>query len=283
MVKQLPTAEIILDSINPNGDRLTSFVCTYHRFIHAEVLTHRLFSRNASSSRAIPVKAMIEKVRASDVMPLHWGQNQKGMVADAEVEDARIEDAQSIWRGAKQQAIAYAKSLSSMGIHKQVVNRLLEPFSPITTIITATDYQNFFLQRCHPSAQPEINALAIAMMEAYQRSNPTQLGWGDYHMPFLKPSDIESGLSQKSLSMIAVGRCARVSYLNHDGTRNPTKDIALYERLTTEKPPHLSPLEHVAIAKDGQYANFTGWQSHRNEIESHQLNLVSVEVDDVSL
>lgn len=258
-----PTAKVIADSINPNGDRLTTFEVKFHRFILPEILTHRVFSRNTSSSRAIPTKKLLEKVKEEEVAPLHWGANQKGMQAFEEVEDPT--QAFHAWDRARECAIHYAEQLMLSGIHKQVVNRLLEPFSSVTMLITATEYKNFFTQRCHPDAQPEIQALAIAMMEACQASDPKQLDWEDWHIPFSEDLDKEP-LCRKL--EIATGRCARVSYLNHDGTRDFDKDMVLHDRLLEAQPPHLSPFEHCAKATHGQWANFTGFQSYRNQLEN---------------
>ena len=275
-----PSASIIADSINPSGDRLTTFVCTYHRFIHSELLTHRMFSRNSSSSRAIPVKKMIEKVKAENVMPLHWGKNQKGMSAEKDhnalvinhfcdykttVEYSR----ESAWENTKENALMMAEAYADAGYHKQLVNRILEPFSSITTIITATDYENFFKQRCHPDAQPEIQAIAIAMMEAYQESTPEELADGQWHTPFVSDDEAkDQGLNIKARLMVATGRSARVSYLTHAGTRDVVEDIALHDRLLSANPPHLSPFEHCAIASESKYfANFKGFKSYRYQLE----------------
>lgn len=276
-----PTAEIIADSINPNGDRLTTFVCTYHRFIHAEVLTHRVLSRNASSSRAIPVKKMIEKVKTENVMPLYWGKNQKGMTAKEDHNDPvicpfgwkQVEYSRELaWENARENALMMAEAYADAGYHKQIVNRLLEPFSSITTIITATDFENFFKQRCHPDAQPEIQALAIAMMEAYQESNPKTLEWGEWHIPFVsKEESTEQGLNLKAQLMVSTGRSARTSYLNHFGVRDVQEDIRLHQDLITADPPHLTPFEHPAVAKIGTYANFSGFQSYRNQLEKKEV------------
>jgi thymidylate synthase ThyX len=274
-----PSAKIIADSINEDGDRLTTFVLTYHRFIHSEMMTHRMLSKNSSSSRAIPVEKMIAKVGADDVYPLHWGANQKGMSADNEVPPEKIAIAELVWDAARIDAINYARKLVKLGIHKQVVNRLLEPFSSITVICSGTEYQNFFNQRCHPDAQPEIKAIADLMRHEYGNSHPTQLDNGQWHIPFCDMGDrgdwyrqyLHSHKTDEQISeqiKIAVGRCARVSYLNHDGTRNIEKDIELHDRLLTSKPAHLSPFEHIAVAKRGKFANFTGFQSYRNQIEN---------------
>ena len=267
-----PKAKIIADSINPCGDRLTTFVLTYHRFIHSEIMTYRQWSRSAQSSRAIPVEKMIAKVESEMVAPLFWGQNQKGMIAEKEMHPEDIENAIMTWNLARESAIMYAKFLVKKKAHKQIVNRLLEPFSSITVIVTATDYQNFFNQRCHPDAQPEIKALADLMRVEYENSNPNRLEAGQWHTPFIDDfSWNELRLTQTELFpvKVAVGRCARVSYLNHDGVRSLEDDIKLHDRLLSSKPAHLSPFEHVAVALDSseKRANFTGFESYRYQLE----------------
>jgi thymidylate synthase ThyX len=263
-----PSAKIIADSINESGDRLTTFVLTYHRMIHSEFMTHRMLSKNSSSSRAIPVEKMIAKLIADDVYPLYWGKNQKGMVATKEVDEVTEQKAMKIWDYAREDAIGHASYLAFIGIHKQVVNRLLEPFSTITVICSGTEYQNFFDQRCHPDAQPEIRALADAMRVEYDASEPNLLKEGQWHIPFISQDMGERPANFQDLIKVAVGCCARVSYLNHDGVRNIADDIKLHDRLLTSRPAHLSPFEHCAVAAKGKFANFTGWQSYRWQVEN---------------
>jgi thymidylate synthase ThyX len=275
-----PSAQIIADSINLTGDRLTTFVLTYHRFIHSEFMTHRMLSKNSSSSRAIPVEKMIELIESESVEPLHWGANCKGMSAKEELNAQAQYAAQIEWWYARKNAITSARRMVEIGVHKQVVNRLLEPFSTITVICSGTEYQNFFNQRCHPDAQPEIQALANLMKLEYDASVPRFLEDGDWHIPLMKEEDweelklrwqeVRNGVlcSRK----IAVGRCARVSYLNHDGVRNIEDDIKLHDRLLTSRPAHLSPFEHVAIAlpDSEKCANFTGFKSYRKHLEEQK-------------
>ena len=266
-------AEIIADSINATGDRLTTFVLTYHRMIHSEFMTHRMLSKNSSSSRAIPVERMIKLVESQEVYPLHWGKNQKGMSAQMEVTVEEAQAASAIWQQARMDAIHHAQQLIEIGIHKQVVNRLLEPFSTITVICSGTEYQNFFEQRCHPDAQPEIQALANKMKAAYDASQPKQLAAGEWHMPLVKQDDLNEISDINELIKVAVGRCARVSYLNHDGVRNLADDVKLHDRLLTSKPAHLSPFEHIASAlpNSEKRANFTGFQSYRFDVERNRF------------
>ena len=269
-----PSAKVIADSVNPSGDRLTTFEIKLHRYVLAEFNTHRKNSRNFQSSRACPVQKMITNIVDDDVYPLHWGKNQKGMIANQEVDEQTKIDAKIIWNNARVEAIKHTRMLIDIGIHKQVANRLLEPFMAITGIVTATDYSNFFSQRCHLDAQPEIRALADAMKAAYDESEPQPLESGVWHLPLIKNEDWDEIGNQNELIKISVGRCARVSYLNHDGVRDINADIALHNRLLSSKPPHLSPFEHVAIALDSseQCANFTGFKSYRYMLErEHDL------------
>jgi thymidylate synthase ThyX len=264
-----PSAQINADSVNPNGDRLTTFVLTYHRMIHSEVMTYRQWSRNCSSSRAIPIAKNINQVQELNLYPIHWGANQKGMQAYEEISPEDQIYARRAWDEAREACIKSVETLIDLGIHKQVANRLLEPFNTITMVVTATDYQNFFNQRCHEAAQPEIKALADKMREAYELSEPEQLQDGQWHIPYVNPYEREP-IDSEILIKISVGRCARVSYLNHDGKRDIQADIALHDRLLSSTPAHLSPFEHIAIAlpNGDKRANFVGWESYRYQWEN---------------
>ena len=248
------TAKIITDSI-ANNIRLTTMELNYPRFIHSEFMTHRMFSRNASSSRAIPIEKMIASVEASPAMPIHWGKNQPGMQAREELDEANKDLALTHWEWASYYARQQATNLNYIGLHKQVVNRLLEPFQYIKVIVTATEWDNFFKLRLHPDAQPEIAFLASKMQEAMDGSTPTELEYGEWHLPYVEISKYNLDLSANGINKTcldypvaikcSVARCARVSYLNHDASEpNVEKDIALYDRLL--KDGHLSPFEHQA-------------------------------------
>lgn len=262
-----PTAKVIADSLNAaTGDRLTTMVLKYHRFIHSELMTHRVFSRNSSSSRAIPVNKLIQNIIDDDVYPLHWGKNQKGMQASEEI--LKVKDAELAWRIARNEAIKSAQSLLDLGIHKQVANRILEPFSTITAVISATEWDGFFKQRCHPDAQPEIQALANAMFNEYTFSKPDKLLPGEWHIPFISSEDDLIGITQAVV--VSTGRCARVSYLNHEGVRDLGEDVKLHDKLLGSNPKHLSPFEHQAQAQSQNNfdcANFKGFKQYRKFIE----------------
>lgn len=263
-------AEILADSVNPDGTRLTTMCCTYPRCIHAEIMTHRLFSRNTASSRAIPTAKLISQVRDTPFVPIHWGKNQKGMQAYEEVSADVCKDAEEVWRTAAKAAAIVAEELTKLEIHKQIANRILEPYLWHTAIITATQWENFFHLRCAPDAEPHIQLIAWHMRAAYDGSLPAYKRWGAYHLPLLQPGvDDELTLEQKI--QVCVARCARVSYLTHDGRRDVSADLDLYNRLVTGG--HMSPLEHVACAAPvtmyptSMWGNFApGWLQHRKLI-----------------
>jgi len=261
--------DIIADSVSPLGNRLTTFQLTYPRVaVHEEFLTHRMLSRNAQSSRAIPIEKMIKQVEEDPFIPVHWGRKQKGMVAEEEVSLVNKEIAESIWCVVQDWAVLNAKMLVKLGVHKQVVNRLLEPFSWITVIATATDWPHFFDLRCSEGAQPEMRKLANMMREEYNvQHKPHLLAPGEWHLPYILSEEQTGFLDPVILPRISAARCARVSYLTHEGKRDVEKDLALADRL--EQDLHLSPFEHAATPTmaDSYEANFLGWRSLRKEME----------------
>lgn len=280
-------AKIIKDSVNlKTDDRLTTFELTYPRFIHAQVLTHRVFSRNAASSRAIPTQKMIEMVKTNPVVPLHWGRNEKGMQASEELSGEALQEAQCAWGIACDNALAQAEFLHYRQVHKQIVNRILEPFMHITVIVSATEYQNFFKLRCDDAAQPEIQDLACRMRDLYTKNEPEDVDSYGYHIPYVNVYDpthpwyIESLDSETPndycgrVVKVATARCARVSYLCHSGIKNYEEDIRLHDQLATSG--HYSPFEHVARAlsngearRGEDTANFKGWRQYRSFVENN--------------
>ena len=267
------TAKVIEDSIADHGVRLTTLQLCYPRFIHAEFMTHRVFSRNASSSRAIPVAKMIEQVRNDPAMPIHWGQNQAGMQANEELRPLAREGAKQLWVQAARDAAAVAQVMADIGLHKQVANRILEPYQYMHVIVTATEWDNFFELRAHPDAQPEIHALALVMKHAFAESRPITLLEGQWHLPYVTRAELAEHFDNMDLLLkVSAARCARVSYLTHDGqTPSIEKDVALYERLVGGVPLHASPIEHQATPMaeaDLWSGNFRGWMQNRKLVEA---------------
>lgn len=279
-------AKIVADSIAPSGVRLTTFVLTYPRFIHAEFMTHRVFSRNASSSRAIPVSKQIQMVEDNPAIPLAFTRNKPGMQGGDPLEGEEHSKAVQSWLLARDHALRSANELAALGIHKQYANRVLEPFAHITVVCTATDYDNFFALRMHPAAQPEINELASKMYALYIANTPDVLSENEWHLPFVTPEDAKESIEQYFATnpdakwddfalKMSVARCARVSYLNHEG-KKPTleEDLKLYDRLVGSAPIHASPAEHQAMAMydPSEYSgNFRGWLQYRKTLQNENI------------
>lgn len=278
-------AKVIADSISEFGKRITTLEITCHRYILAEMNTHRVFSRNFSSSRAIPTAKLLEMVRNDPAMPVHWGKNQPGMQAKEELTGAARTEAETLWRQAANNAANIAEQLAGNRIncHKQIVNRVLEPFLFVTGIITSTEWDNWFELRDHEDAQPEICVLAKEMRNAITSSAPKLIKFGDWHLPYI--TDEEKNLdffkipaNKNMLQKISAARCCRVSYLKHDGTSpNIDEDLALFMRLAGSVPIHSSPLEHVAtpLNCDGRTnlsGNFFGWNQYRHIYTQNELD-----------
>lgn len=263
-------AKVIADSINENGNRLTTMQLVYPRFIHSEYMTHRKFSRNASSSRAIPIAKMIEQVVNNPAMPIHWGKNQPGMQAHEELNDSAQRLAKDCWIGAAYKTACIAKEMHELGLHKQVVNRILEPFQYIHVVVSSTEWDNFFGLRDHPDAQPEIQELAKVKRIALNESIPVLRKEGEWHLPYITEEE-RSMYPIQYLRDMSSARCCRVSYLKHDNTApNIQDDLLLCEKLKKSNPIHASPFEHVASPaprfKD-LWGNFDGWGQYRKMIE----------------
>ena len=266
-------ARIIEDSINSKGCRLTTFQLKYHRYIHGELMTHRVFSRNASSSRAIPVMTMLKQVWNDPAIPVQWGANKSGMQSSTLLSPFKSFIAKFIWKFAGKVACVFAYSLMKVGLHKQWGNRLLEPWQFIHVIVSATEYENFWQLRCHKDAQPEIQMLANKMKVCYDESIPKQLKFGEWHLPYITSQE-KSIFSKENCKKMSTARCCRVSYLKHNG-ESPSyeDDIKLYNRLVGSVPVHASPAEHPACNMENEtfHANLKGWYQHRREIETFNL------------
>jgi hypothetical protein len=267
-------AKVIADSVAAHGGRITTLQLRYPRFIHAELLTHRSFSRNASSSRAVPLAKMIEQVERDPAGPTHWGRNEPGMQSRSELGGLLKMSAQQQWEEARQAALKHVRFMATIGVAKQLANRLLEPFSHIDVVVTSTDFTNFFALRDHPDAQPEMQSLARAMKAAIDGSTPDELDDGQWHTPYVTHQEyarfaVEDG--DTTPMKLSTARCARVSYLKHDQTApNIDDDLKLYDRLVGSEPRHASPCEHQATPftdPKKRSRNFVGWLQYRELVE----------------
>lgn len=259
MIEQ--SAKVIAQSISSDGTKITTMHFREWRPIHSELMTHKMLGKSAGSSRARPSKAIIDQVRNNPWGPVHWGANQPGMQASKELENK--DHAKDLWKWAALDAAAAATRLLDIGAHKQVVNRLLEPFTYIDVLITGTEWNNFFYLRDHEDADPSMRDLAIKAKKAMEEAVPTVLQPGEWHLPFIVPEDWDwareyaesnfmfaNGNSYEQtvaiLRKISAARCARVSYKLFDGTTDHMKDLKLFEDLIVSQPVHASPSEHQA-------------------------------------
>ena len=279
-----PKVSILADSISEAGYRVTTMRVRFHRFVLAEFNTHRVFSRNSASSRAIPLKKQLEMLFKGHAIPISWPAEQPGMQGGSELTDVDLALAKGLWETGFRSAVAVVESylntlaniypdldereLKSHTLHKSVINRILEPYMYHEVIVTAVEFGNFFEQRCSPLAQPEIRVPAEAMRDAYEASVPVLLKKGEWHLPFIKAEDWEWAREINAkypeiaewqiVAAISVARCARVSYLTHEGVRDPLEDVNLYNRLVSAFPPHFSPLEHACTPYYEEYGVLHG-------------------------
>lgn len=275
-------AKVIEDSVSPEGIRLTTFQLRYPRFIHSEFMTHRVFSRNASSSRAIPILRMLRNTVSDMAMPVAWGRNQGGMQARTELTGFRRWVAKQIWKLAGYSAAMFSYLMYQTGAHKQIANRITEPWSHISVVVTATDWQNFFYLRDHEDADPTIRALAAEMKAAFDASEPKKLEVGEWHLPYVLDYERENAPVEECIK-ISVARCARVSYLTHDGGHTILeKDLALHDALVVTDPKHASPAEHQATpdkmwtrkrwGHPQEHGNLRGWRQYRKTLPGEAIH-----------
>jgi hypothetical protein len=285
------SATVIADSVSQYGDRISTLELTFPRFLLAELNTHRDFSRNSASSRARSTKKTIQEVREDPFVPTHWPSERVGMAGGAEITGMIAENIAGLWRFASEQAVERADDLVLYGVHKSIINRLLEPFMWHTAVVTATHWDNFFAQRLAllddgtPAAEPHFYDLAREMSCALAESTPRNLADDQWHLPYVSPAELELITGSNTLRLaikLSVARCAGVSYLNQSADRPQERDLALYERLVTADPPHWSPFEHVARPRSSRalvsprHYNLTGWASLRWYREAGGASLADV-------
>ena len=270
------TAKVILDSINPNNVRLSTLQLRFPRYILSQFNTHRVFSRSARSSRAVPVKKIIQDIIDDPVIPLHWGKNQPGMQAFEECNELvyipntnSSLSRESAWLHARDNAIEIANSFDKSGYHKQIVNRLLEPWLHVDVVLTTTKLDNFYNLRLDEDAQPEIEMLAKVIKEELSNSEPYEINYGEWHIPYITDQEwTDNNLDVEQLLQMSAARCARVSYNLFDGTNpNIEADLKLFNKLVTAKKLHASPLEHQGTPIPDNMSilsgNFHGYNQYR--------------------
>jgi hypothetical protein len=288
-------AKIILDSVGPNGARLTTFELSYPRIVHAELMTHRIFSRNSASSRAIPTEKLLGRIEEDPMLPVWWGKNQAGMQAREELTGDALARARWLWLQAVKTGVQFARELGETGLHKQIANRAAELGMFITVVLTATEFDNFFALRDHAAAQPEIADVAGKAHRLWKDSRPRELTAGEWHLPYVTGYDAKGVIAMEygadAICRISVGRCAAVSYLNQ-GKQDPPADLARADKLAAAG--HMSPFEHVAQAMTEDewvlygteraamwvdrripVGNLWGWRQYRKELrDEHDFSKI---------
>lgn len=256
------TAKIVVDSISESGKRITTFELEYNRYIHCELLTHRMLSKNCSSSRAIPIEKMLGYIENNMAVPVYLGRNKSGMQAVEEIEDK--EPALRFWKNSFTGVKSTVNLLTKLGLHKQIANRLTEPYQMMKVVVTATEWDNFFNLRIDKDAQPELVMLADKMFNAMQDSSPKTLKAGQWHLPYVDSIEyVESdggygeyennqwyhiegnGITLDDAIKISVASCAAVSYRTENMTL--AKADKIFDMLINAENLHSSPFEHVAM------------------------------------
>lgn len=247
--ENLCEAKVIADTINQQGHRATTFEVTMHRFVLAEFNTHRVFSRNSASSRAIPVSKRMEDFRDRPAFSLTLPSEKPGMQGGGELKGSARDEAIEFVGDLHAEVHHRVQTYMDLHpdpetrLHKSVLGRYIEPFLWHKVIVTATDWDGFFAQRVSELAQPEIHHPAELMLQAYEESSPQTLTNGDWHLPYVTEEE-RARFDVLDCVKLSTARCARVSYLTHDGIYDPSKDFILWDRLVEADPAHASPLEH---------------------------------------
>jgi hypothetical protein len=262
------SAKVICDSLGGKS-RLITMEIELHRFILPEFNTHRSFSRNFQSSRALPLARQRRLVLDHPATPVFWGSNKAGMVAGNELTGIRLWLASSGWKLCLHTSCVLHKLFEKLGVHKQITNRLIEPYMYTKGVVTATEeaYRAFFRLRCASDAQPEIKALADAMKAAMDASTPTVLSVNGWHCPYVDIANYDGKPSEAV--MISVSCCAQVSYRSMDLGVDKAKTI--FDKLNlygVSGNPHASPCEHQAQYMGGRYRKAQGnlglpWRQYR--------------------
>jgi len=268
-------------SVSPQGIEIASYGLRYPRWFHEEVMTHRVFGRSTSSSRAIPTERMCSSILEDIAVPLHIGKRQSGMQAFTTIPRREAKLVRTVWKGLAHQSVAAAKDLAdTFDVAKQVANRLTEPYQHVNFFVTATDWENFFALRCHPAAEPHFRALAWLLADRWYGDTAEQVGYGEWHLPLITEEERASH-DVEVLKRVSVARCARTSYKTHEGrVATVQEDYDLCTRLETTyedplEPGHLSPFEHQATPSEDATAYsgpFRGWTQYRKMLKRENMS-----------
>lgn len=247
-------AKVICDSICTKGVRITTLEVEYPRFIHSELMTHRMISKNCSSSRAIPINKMTDQILNNMAVPEYFGANKSGMQASEEVQFRDL--TKKMWVASGRQAVEDSLTLAKdFNLHKQISNRITEPYQMMKVLLTATEWDNFFNLRIEKNAQPEIALLAYKIYMAMQESKPIEIQSGEWHLPYIERTfdykgnihyHLSSGeeLDLETAKKISASCSAQTSYRKNDESID--KAVKIFDMLINAEVKHSSPFEHLA-------------------------------------
>lgn len=300
MTDSVIKSRLVADSIAPSGKRIRTYEVEFHRFVTPEYNTHRVLSKNAASTRAIPLLTQIDNIINSPALPVFYGKNQAGMVAEQELDPEAQEAAKEIILDMMRYCIHGVKKLNDLGLHKQTAGRYLEPWMTLKGVITGTEWENLFWLRHHKDAQPEFRFLAESMLKTANESTPILLKPGEWHVPYYfdgywkedKDGVDVHGFTLKEAIEISLSCCAQVSYRKLDDSLEKAKAVVSRLNLDSDTDPkHSSPAEHQATpmsegyaVKDGKWeegvtayhkdlgkmsGNLAGWIQYRQLIPGH--------------
>lgn len=277
-----PWARIVCDSIGPHGIRLTTMEMMGWQASHPDFMTHRMFSRNAASTRAIPARRFREQATIDPFWPIAWDADQPGMQGYQALNGSQLARAQRAWNRAREFTLEIHHDLTEcpiegIGLHKQVANRLLIPHLGILKVVTGIEaaWAHYFHLRCHHAAQKEEAVQAFAAAEAYFASTPIRMPAGGLHLPYVNRSELTRWGKEWALRHSSA-RCARVSYMRQNEVDYEAEE-RIYARLMNpntpreydpEEPVHGSPMEHPAecLEEAEPSGNFVGWRQHRKQV-----------------
>lgn len=286
------SAKVIADSISVCSNRLTSIEGRLPKFILAQLNTHKSLSKNASSSRAIPIKQCIREASSKETraIPSKFGKAHPGMLATEWFEGDELELAQLRWEIAANRACNTAQSMLDEGMDKQATNRVLDSYIHSNVLITGTDdaWLNFFGLRLK-DADPTMEEFALKCLNAYNASVPDLLTKKQWHLPYvdLTGVDVEHPAIMADVIKISISRCARVSYKSFVDQKPSTlaEDLTRFELLLNSR--HLSPFEHIATPDESvvfnfttgrlesplmhRWGNFVGWHQYRQMIQGQRV------------
>ncbi len=317
------SAKVVADSIY-QGSRLVSVEVEFPRAYLAEFNTHRQFSRNSASSRAIPVWKRLKMALERPYIPSSFGKNKAGMQAGESLSTNDQEKMAKSWLAGRDFAaiqayclaggrkeilqaaknnpdaillcnrinelmdkypdVAQAMPVLDESLHKQHANRPLELYSFHTVIVTSSYWRNFFGLRPSKNAQPEAQDFGIAIARAIMHSTPTELKIDEWHLPYVREEDRKEEQEWLKLARISCGRCARTSYLTHDGIRSHAADLELVDGLQGNG--HMSPFEHAGTpnaSRDkrlcGNFSSF--WIQYRKLLQNENDFLKNTSKEDL--